>query len=354
MTAYIPWNSPEFSAALNLQRSIGLVDMHVDPILQTRLFGYDIAREHKAGRPGQPLFWHSDIPRMHEAGYGTVCMGIHWYPWESERGWQEALKQIDVLDALARNNPDVCARPGCAADIGSAASSGKLSLIPGVEGAHIINGKLERVAELARRGTAYMTLAHFSKNAAATPSMGRGANERDGLTDFGVTLVQELNRHQIVVDISHLNMPCAIQACRASSRPVLATHSGARGLNDAARLLSDEAIDAVAATDGVVGVIFAPGFLTGKLNADSHAVADHIEYIVKRVGIRHVGLGSDYDGWLPRIPSDQRDCRDLVKITHILLQRGWSESSIALLLRDNVVRVMTASATGAPVEPPTD
>jgi membrane dipeptidase len=341
--AYVPFDAPEFEAARAVQRSIGLVDMHVDTILQKRLFGYDPVKAHGPGRPGQPLFWHADTPRMLEAQYRGVCMGIHYWPWESDSAVGEAMKQIDVLDAICSANAGF-ARATSAADFARRVREGTPCLIPGVEGAHILGGRLENLDVLAQRGIAYLTLSHFCVNSAATPSMGRGANERDGLTDFGRALVQKLNAMGIVVDVSHMNHPGAMDAIRASSKPVLATHSGARALNDAPRLLREEAVDAIAGTDGAIGVIFAPHFLTGKRDADSNGVLDHIDWLVKRVGVRHVAIGSDYDGWLPAIPRDHRDCRDSVKITHGLLQRGYSETDIAAILRDNVVRVMAASA----------
>ena len=179
----------------------------------------------------------------------------------------------------------------------------------------MLNGDIERVRTLAERRVAYLTLTHFSKNAAATPSMGRGANEVDGLSGFGRELIAALDEAHIPVNLAHVNTPGVLEACAVASRAVLCTHTGVKGVHDHARNITDEEIDAIAETDGVIGVMFAPVFLAGKLRADTGCVVDHIEYIIDRVGMRHVALGSDYDGWLPTIPSDHRDCRDIVKVT---------------------------------------
>jgi membrane dipeptidase len=123
---------------------------------------------------------------------------------------------------------------------------------------------------------------------------------------------------------------------------VLCTHTGLDGLHEHARNISDEEIDAIAETGGAIGIIFAPFFLTGRLGVPSARVVDHIEYVIERVGLAHVCLGSDYDGWLPRIPNDQRDCRDIVRVTAELLARGHDEESLRAILRDNALRVLSA------------
>jgi membrane dipeptidase len=175
--------------------------------------------------------------------------------------------------------------------------------------------------------------------------MGRGANERDGLTPWGLELVQRLNDAGIVVDVSHVNQPGVLDACRTTRAPLMATHSGVSSINRHTRLLCDDAIDGIAATGGLIGVIFAPHFLCGRMDASSEVVADHLDWIKARVGVQHVAIGSDFDGWLPRIPSDMKDCRDIVKLVARLQQRGWNESDLFALLRGNVARVVRAVAT---------
>ena len=316
----------------------GCIDLHVDSIIQQRLFGYDVTARHRAGVRGQPLFWHADIPRMDEAGYRGAALGIHYFPWQSERGWKEMNRQIDYLDEICTVDDRVL-RIGGVDDFRRAAQRGCIGLMPGVEGAHMLNGRIERVETLAERDVAYLTLTHFSANSAATPSIGRGANEREGLTAFGRRLVGDLNRYGIAVDVAHVNTPGVIEACRTSNAPVLCTHTGVDGVYDDARNISDAEIDAIASTGGVIGIILAPIFLAGRLRADTDVVLDHYEYVIDRVGIEHVAIGSDYDGWVPTIPGDQRDCRDLVGVVDGLRHRGYGESALQKLVCDNVLRV---------------
>lgn len=333
---------PFLAQARALQAEAKVIDLHVDSLIQNHLFGYDLSKRHRAGIRGQPFVWHADIPRMTDASYGGAAMGVHYWQRESANGVRTCHAQIDALDRFASEDPR-CLRVRTPDEWAKAIDEGLLGMAPGVEGAHMLNQDIENLVTLCQRGLAYLTLAHFSKNAAATPGLGKGANEDDTLTPFGEEVVQTLNRYGRVVDVAHLNMPCAIRAAELSDAPVFATHSGAKGAFDHARLLSDAAIDAIAAKDGAIGVIYGPGFLAGKLRHDSTCVVDHIDYIAKRVGIRHVATGSDYDGWLYAIPSDHRDCRDSVKITAELLRRGYTEDEVRGVLSGNARRVFESA-----------
>lgn len=337
----IEHDDPSLARARAIHAQVGgLIDLHVDSIIQQRLLRYDVRARHRAGWRGQPLFWHADLPRMREGGYGGALMGIHYFPWESERGWRECNAQLDYLDQIAEADPGAL-RARSPQDWVTARQEGKLALMAGVEGAHMLNGRLERVEALARRGVAYLTLTHFSRNAAATPSQGRGANQRDGLTGFGRALVGALNRHGVAVDCAHLNRPGVLEVCALTQAPIFCTHTGVRALHEHWRNISDAEIDAIASVGGVIGVMAAPHFLTPRLSATSEDMAAHIDHIVQRVGPQHAALGSDFDGWIP-IMRDQRDCRDLVKVTDALLRRGYEEAALAQILRENALRVLGA------------
>ncbi len=321
------------------------LDLHVDSIIQQRLFGYDMRKRHGAGMSGQPLFWHADVPRMTEAEYLGACLGVHFWPWESERGWREANRQIDYLDEVVANDPAVF-RVRSPDDWSRARAENKLALAPGVEGAHMLNQKIDRVADLAARGVAYLTLTHFSKNFAATPSMGRGSNETDGLTDGGRELVQALEEHDVLIDLAHVNTPCVLDVCERATKPLFCTHTGVDGVRKHARNISDAEIDAIAELDGVIGVMFAPGFLGESFSDTSEVVADHARYIADRVGIRHVAVGSDYDGWLPRICNDMKDCRDIDKFYEALRDRGFSEEDCEKVGWQNSLELLTRARHG--------
>ncbi|MEZ4461224.1 MAG: membrane dipeptidase [bacterium] len=316
-----------------------ILDLHVDFIIQQRLFGYDALKRHGAGMKGQPLIWHADIPRMQEAGYSGACLGIHYYPWESEKGFVEMQKQIDYLDDVVAKHPDVM-RIEKPADGEVARDNGTIGLAPGVEGAHMLNGQLNRVDTLRERNVAYMTITHFSKNVAATPSMGRGANEVDGLTGFGKDLIAALQDNDIIVDVAHVNTPGTLDICDITTKPLFCTHTGIKGVYPHARNITDPEIDGIARSNGVIGIMFAPKFLTGHVRVDHTCVLDHIDYVVQRVGINHIAIGSDFDGWVP-IPNDMRDCRDIKLIEDGLAARGYSAEDILRITEVNARELLS-------------
>ncbi len=317
-----------------------MLDLHVDFIIQQRLFRYDALKKHRPLLSGQPLFWHSDLPRLQDAAFVGACLGIHYFPWESASGPVEMHKQIDYLDAITEADEGTL-RVREPADWVRAREQGKLAIAPGVEGAHMLNGQMERVEEMAARDVAYMTLAHFSKNSAATPSLGRGANESDGLTGFGKELVSELERHGIFIDVAHVNTPGVLDVCAQATHPVLCTHTGLKGAHDHARNITDAEIDAIKGTGGMIGVMFAPCFMADSLRADTRCVLDHLEYVLDRAGPDHVAIGSDLDGWLPTIPSDMRDCKDAWRVADGLLARGWEQEVVDKVTHLNALRILS-------------
>jgi membrane dipeptidase len=338
MAKRVEYDDPSLAEARAKLKALGgMNDLHVDCIIQQRLFGYDPRVRHRRGVWGQPWFWHVDLPRMVEAGVSGACLGVHSWPWESERGWAECNRQIDYLDQVLAQDPRV-RRVWRASDWGLARAEGKVGLAPGVEGAHMLAGRLERVEALSKRGVAYMTLTHFSKNAAATPSMGRGSNQREGLTAWGRGLVEALNAWGIAVDCAHVNEPGVLEACEVSRAPVFCTHTGLKGAYPHRRNLADAGLDAVARTGGAVGVMVSTQFLGPGLGATSEAAVLHIDHIVQRVGARYLAVGTDFDGWIP-ILRDMRDCLDWVKVLDGLLRRGYSDEDLRGMLWGNAQRV---------------
>jgi len=163
-----------------------------------------------------------------------------------------------------------------------------------------------------------------------------------GLTDIGKALVKECNRLGILLDLSHLNEKGFWDVAKLSDAPLVATHSNAHALCAATRNLTDKQLDAIKESDGMVGLNFGCGFLRddGKSNADTslEVLVRHIDYLVERLGIDRVGLGSDFDG--ATMPLELSDASKLPKLISLLGKSGYDDASLRKLGHENWVRVL--------------
>ena len=351
------------------QRSV-VIDLHVDSVLQNRLFGYDVCAHHDPSQRitrrslpfdglrawmrtrgrHQPLYNHADIPRMRRGGYNAVAFGLHYWPIQTEAAFREILRQLDYVDQIVSRSPDLvhAKTPG---DLRRAAASEKLAVFTGVEGVHCLgkggketeNRRLDRIEHLHERGVRYITLAHFSANDAATHCYGIGSNDSVGLSDFGGRVVEKMNRIGMLIDVSHVSDAGVIDACRMSRAPVIATHTGCRGKHPSPRNLSDEAIVSIARGGGTIGFLLAPYFLNGR-RADSSCVVSHMRYATNLLdaaganGVQHIGIGSDFDGWIQSIPDDMLDCADMPLLTRSMLNDGFTKDDIHRIYGENFLR----------------
>lgn len=264
-------------------------------------------------------------------------------------------------------------------------AAGCFAALLGIEGGHSIANDLDLLREFYGRGVRYMTLTWNNTNDWCDSS---GDVERHGgLTRFGYQVIAEMNRLGMLVDLSHVSDASFWQAIRASRAPVIASHSAARALTNAARNLTDEMLCAVAESGGVVMVNFFAAFVCedfrlawnvqrpdrevaiaaavaangGRaipfnrgLAIDRHfsrllprpplsMLIDHFDHILRVCGPAHVGIGSDFDG-IPLAPQGIDSAASLPKITAGLLARGWSAENLRGMLGENILRVLHRAA----------
>jgi membrane dipeptidase len=226
---------------------------------------------------------------------------------------------------------------------------GEVTAIVHMEGAEAIAPDLANLAEWHRRGLRSIGPVWSRPNAFAEGVPFRFPASPDtgpGLTDAGRALVTRCNELGIVVDLSHLNEKGFWDVAALSEAPLVATHSNAHALCASTRNLTDEQLDAVAASNGIVGVNFAVAFLredgqrlpeTTRLDE----VVRHIDYIVRRIGIDHVGFGSDFDGAEP--PADLNGIADYPNLVAALRAAGYDDAAVAKLTHENWLRVLRAT-----------
>jgi membrane dipeptidase len=353
-----------------------VVDTHDDTTQRLVFDHFDLGARHADGS--------IDIPRMRDGGVGAVFFSI-WTP-GTVTGPEAARRAIDQIEAIGRqvalHQADLVLATA-AHDVREARIGGRIAVLMGVEGGHMINSNLGSLRTYASLGVRYMTLTHTLNNEWADASTDEPAHH--GLTEFGKLVIGEMNRLGMMVDISHVSDKTFYDALSASQAPLIASHSSCRALCDAPRNLTDEMIKALAGKGGVIQIGFHVGFLSqefrdaqrthpelrkqiaaesrkrcgeneacqvletekltrelvaqGRLpRVDWTEIVNHIDHAVKLVGADHVGLGSDFDG--ASMPYGMEDASHLPQITEALQKKGYSEAGIEKILGGNTLRLI--------------
>jgi membrane dipeptidase len=353
-----------------------VVDTHGDIMFNQVRSGIDIGQRQATG--------NFDLVRAKEGGLDVQVFSI-WC--DHTGGYALANRQIDSLQGLIKRYPDRIAQVVDAAGLEQVVASGKMAALFGVEGGHMIENRLDYVDSLAKRGMTYLTLTWNNStpwaSSAAEEVLGK-LRDKAGLNVFGKKVVKRLNKLGVMVDLSHVGEQTFYDAVKASTKPVIASHSSVYTLNAVPRNLKDNQLKEVAKSGGVVFVNFYSGFIDsafsarqkgffarydgelkeltakyGRGNATDTLIArhqqeaddirpklsvliDHIDYLVRLIGPEHVGLGADFDG-AESYPRGINSVADYPLVTEELLKRGYSEKNIRLILGENFIRVLKAN-----------
>lgn len=322
-------------AARALHAEFPPIDLHADTLMWTRWIRYKMCILNKARLPKSAWFGHVDIPRLQSAGAGGQFFGLVTLPVFMRRPYHAVHCQIDRLVTLCRENPQKIVLALSAEDAENAKHEGKLAAFLGVEGAHALLGDLHNLETLACRGVRYLGMSHFSANKACFPEKGLGKRHGEGVSKFGILLIRLCESLGVIVDLAHMNRKGFLETCMLATRPVLVSHTGVSGAFPHWRNIDDEQVRAVARTGGVIGIMFAPKFLGGGLDA----VVRHMQHVIDLVGDEHVALGSDYDGMVVPAPR-LADVSMLPNLTDAMLATGWNRERIGRVLRGNVLRIL--------------
>ena len=326
-----------------LHAAAPLADLHAHPALNAYYLRRDLGVEHKPPRVFNPLRQQLDLPRAKAGGLRvlTACAyapaAVLPYP----RPFAAALGCFDALEALCKRNPEVAqfARRG---EVLAVLAAGKIAVLHAAEGGHHLERSLEKLEVLASRGLRYLTLTHFVHNGLAQPAKLPGQpwfsllRGRPGLTALGREVVRKCEALGVLVDVTHCSEQSFADVLSIATRPVVATHTGFRRFFSAERNLSDEQLKLVARSGGMVGVITWDRLLGGR---DIEAMVDNIVHGALVAGARHIGIGTDFDGWV-HSARGIREARHYPAITERLAQRGFTAGEITGILGGNYLRVL--------------
>jgi membrane dipeptidase len=312
-----------------------------------------------------------------------------------ENAYRSTKNLFDAIHRLPTNYPDQIDIAYTADDVVRIHKSGKLVACIGVENGYPIGTDLGRLKEFYDKGARYITLTHTDHNQICDSSTPRDDETQElygGLSPFGVKVVQEMNRLGIMVDVSHTSKKATLAALALSKAPIIASHSGADGANKNPRNVDDETLQAFKAHGGVVQVVAMADYIKTRQDSPERAAAmdslrkqfgqsgprgsgarppsraltpeqrtqyhekmaelnvrfprpqvtvqdmvDHIDHIVKVVGVDYVGIGSDFDGGGGLTGWNGAD--DAFNITLELVKRGYSEDDIRKIWGENLLRV---------------
>lgn len=313
------------------------VDLHADTPSLMRA-GYDLLRRHRPFLPRAALGWHVDLPRLAAGGYSCQIFGLVSLPRRGGRAARAVEAQMDLVERAAARSGGALVLAPTGETIRAASRAGAVGYAFGLEGAHALEGALDRLGPWSRRGLRYLTPAHFSRNEACPPKVGLGASPDDGLSRFGRALVEACEAERILVDLAHVSPRTFRDAAAMARRPAIVSHAGSASAWPMWRNLDDAAVRAVARTGGVVGAIFGTMFTGGPTAA---AVAEHIAALWRAGGEDLPALGSDYDGLIVP-PRDLRDPSQIGNLVAALLDLRVPRRVIGKVLRDNALRVLDA------------
>ncbi|MFC7062690.1 dipeptidase [Halobacillus seohaensis] len=231
-------------------------------------------------------------------------------------------------------------------DLKKALENKQMAAILHFEGAEVIDPDIKNLVDFYNQGLRSLGLVWSRPNAFAQGVPYRYPSTPDigpGLTLAGKELVEKCNELGIMLDTSHLNEKGFWDVVEYSNAPIVATHSNAHTLCPISRNLTDKQLDAIAHTDGVVGVTYSVNMLRpdGKMNKDTSLddIVRHIRYITDQIGVEHVALGSDFDG--TTLPNDMKDVTGVPKVIKLLEEDGFSMSDLKKITHENWIRVLT-------------
>jgi len=289
-----------------------------------------------------------NLPKMIAGGLDVAWLVVYTAQGElNEKGYaaaeDNAIDKFDAIDRLVNKYaPDQIELALTSADVRRIHAKGKKVAMIGVENAYPMGLDTSNVRKYWERGARYVSLSHNGHSQFSDSNTGEfdGTALHDGLSDLGKEVVGLLNYYGLMIDISHPSKKAIKQMIELSKAPVVASHSSARALRDHPRNLDDEQLELIKNNGGVIQTTALGSFLTDRKDPPPNMsdFMDHIDYMVKKIGIDHVGISSDFDGGGGIV--GWNDASETMNVTDALRDRGYSDSEIAKLWGGNLLRVL--------------
>jgi membrane dipeptidase len=363
----------------NIHTDATIVDLHAHPALKISLLKGALTSPLKVSRSFSPFSFRTNFDNLKNGGVDVLLssivapekgileecqyvkllkylMPLTWNRVFNKPYFEVTIEMLDGLERAVEGSPlvEVVASLSELEEMLNRNEDSPTAVIHSVEGAHSLDGDLDNLPKLFDRGVAYLTLAHFYENEAVHPvfpypesvQIGKcfrgGRNPALGLKKFGEEVIEEMVRLGMILDITHCTPPArkCIYDIVGNELPIIASHIGAYEINPSPYNLKDWELKKIADTGGVVGVIFMNYWLMPhETKRGLNFIARTIKHFVDVVGIDHVGIGSDFDGFTDP-PDDLKDASELPKLTQRLLAEGYNTGEIEKIMGANALRVL--------------
>ncbi len=366
--------------AHNIHQKILTIDTHCDTPMRLSRPEFEIGERHDPDAQGGRV----DLVRMQEGGLDAMFFAV--FVWQGERtpdgnakAKASTLRTLNAIRASIARHIHLAEIAYSPDEILQIVRKNKRAILIGLENGYGIGNDLSLIKNYYDLGVRYITLCHMKNNDICDSA--NDSTEYGGLSEFGRQVIHEMNRVGMLIDVSHISDTAFYDVLEFSQAPVFASHSGCRAICDNPRNLSDEMLKALAEKDGVVQINLYTGYIKSgienaardsalnvywtkypdldEMNLDQRLIAyherdilekqypprlasvadlvDHIDHVVRLIGIEHVGIGSDFDGG-----GALKDCLDVSQmenITRELVRRGYTEKEIAKIWGGNFLRV---------------
>ncbi|XP_036159406.1 dipeptidase 1 [Myotis myotis] len=289
---------------------------------------------------------HTNIPKL-KAGFVGGQFWSAYTPCNTQNkdAVKRTMEQIDVIHRMCQMYPETFLCVTSSQGIRQAFREGKVASLIGVEGGHSIDSSLGVLRALYHLGMRYLTLTHSCNTPWADNWLvdtGDHDAQSGGLSDdFGKSVVREMNRLGVIIDLAHVSVATMKAALNQSQAPVIFSHSSAFALCEHRRNVPDDVLQLVKQTGSLVMVNFYNDYVACKREANLSQVADHLDHIKKVAGAGAVGFGGDFDG-VTRLPVGLEDVSKYPNLVAELLRRQWTEAEVRGALADNLLRVFEA------------
>ncbi len=314
-------------------------------------------------------FEQKDLAAFRESGIDVYHIGAGA---GGPNAYDKSLRFLALWNGFIAHHSEWLTRVDSPESLADVKKSGKLGILLGLQNSEHFHTPAD-VDFFYNLGQRVSQLTYNSRNL-----IGTGSTERtdSGLSDFGVEVIQRMNKVGMAVDVSHCGEMTSIDACTVSKHPVLITHANCKALNPHPRCKSDDAIKKMASTGGVMGITGVRMFVTAQEPTTIEDVLNHYDHVAKLVGVEHVGVGSDIDLYgYDALPDPMtkalrasykssygfREKNDIEGVNHPkrfydiaqgLARRGYSNNDIAGILGGNFQRVLTKIwSVALPVDP---